>query len=278
MIGVAAWYLRHGRFVDEAKVMIVMGVVLASVLVPAQIVVGDLHGVNTLEHQPQKLAAIEGLWDSGNGVPAVLIAWPDETSQSNRFEFAIPKLASLYLTHSWNGHVKGLKDFAPRPAAAGRAGVLRVPADGRDVGDHAAVDRLRLVAGVAAAPVRHTVVPARGDLGDPGRLHRGHRRLDHDRGRPPALGRLRAAAHRRFGDAEPQGSDVLVSLLGFIVVYIIIFGAGLYYFFKLVRAGRRRSRAPPEPGDAAAGAAAVGAADAGLRGTRWPSTWSRSGR
>ncbi|HYH41799.1 MAG TPA: cytochrome ubiquinol oxidase subunit I, partial [Burkholderiales bacterium] len=111
VIGVAAWFLRRGRHIEESRVMIVMGVLLASLLVPLQAVLGDLHGLNTLEHQPQKLAAMEGIWESGKGQPAVLFAIPDATLEKNHAEIAIPKLASFYLTHDWEGHVEGLKSF-----------------------------------------------------------------------------------------------------------------------------------------------------------------------
>ena len=63
---------------------------------PLQVVVGDLHGLNTLEHQPAKLAAMEGIWDDAARMPALLFAIPDETAESNRLEIGIPKLASLY--------------------------------------------------------------------------------------------------------------------------------------------------------------------------------------
>jgi cytochrome d ubiquinol oxidase subunit I len=76
-----------------------------------QIFLGDQHGLNTLEHQPAKLAAIEGLWDGGRGVPASIIGWPDQAAERNLAEIAIPRVGSLYLTHSWDGEVKGLKDF-----------------------------------------------------------------------------------------------------------------------------------------------------------------------
>src|SRR6185503_2816497 len=81
---------------------------------------GDLHGLNTLKHQPTKLAAIEGIWESGRGQPAVLFAIPDERAEANRFEIAVPKLASYYLTHDWNGYVEGLKSAAKsdRPPVA----------------------------------------------------------------------------------------------------------------------------------------------------------------
>jgi cytochrome d ubiquinol oxidase subunit I len=87
------------------------GVYLAAFLMPVQIVVGDLHGLNTLQHQPAKIAAMEGIWTTQKGAPAVLLAWPDASTQQNRWEVAIPKLASLYLTHDWNGEVKGIDAF-----------------------------------------------------------------------------------------------------------------------------------------------------------------------
>lgn len=102
---------------DQGKdVMVTLrtGIFAAAVLIPLQIFVGDLHGLNTLEYQPAKLAAMEGIWETQKGVPAVLFALPDAGTQSNRFEIAIPKLASLYLTHDWNGEVKGIKDFGDK--------------------------------------------------------------------------------------------------------------------------------------------------------------------
>ncbi|WP_309679927.1 cytochrome ubiquinol oxidase subunit I [Polaromonas sp.] len=87
------------------------GVYLAALLIPLQIIAGDLHGLNTLHHQPAKLAAMEGIWETQKGVPAVLFALPDEKTRENRYEIAIPKLASLYLTHELNGEVQGLNDF-----------------------------------------------------------------------------------------------------------------------------------------------------------------------
>ncbi|CAN5426914.1 cytochrome ubiquinol oxidase subunit I [soil metagenome] len=87
------------------------GIYLAAFLIPLQIVAGDFHGLNTLEYQPAKLAAMEGIWQTQKGVPAVLFALPDEKARENRYEIAIPKLASLYLTHHLDGEVKGLNEF-----------------------------------------------------------------------------------------------------------------------------------------------------------------------
>ena len=87
------------------------GVYTAAVLIPVQIAVGDLHGLNTLEHQPQKIAAMEANWETGRGVPLILFALPDEGARENRFEIAVPKLGSLILAHSLDGEVPGLNDF-----------------------------------------------------------------------------------------------------------------------------------------------------------------------
>jgi cytochrome d ubiquinol oxidase subunit I len=87
------------------------GVGAAAILIPLQIFAGDMHGLNTLEHQPAKVAAMEANWDTRGSVPLVLFAWPDEEARENRFEIAIPYLASLILTHSLDGEVPGLNQF-----------------------------------------------------------------------------------------------------------------------------------------------------------------------
>ena len=111
LAGISAYrYLRQDRGQD-VRATLKVGIYAAALLIPLQIVVGDLHGLNTLEHQPAKLAAMEGIWQTHKGAPAVLFALPDQATQSNRFEIAIPNLASLYLTHSWDGEVKGINDF-----------------------------------------------------------------------------------------------------------------------------------------------------------------------
>jgi cytochrome bd ubiquinol oxidase subunit I len=81
--------------------------------VPAQIVLGDMHGLNTLEHQPAKIAAIEARWDTARPAPLTLFALPDEAAETNHYAIDIPVLGSLILTHDLNGEVKGLKDFPP---------------------------------------------------------------------------------------------------------------------------------------------------------------------
>lgn len=87
------------------------GLTLGAILIPLQILAGDLHGLNTLEHQPQKVAAMEGNWETGSRVPLLLFALPDEEARENRFELGIPAGASLILKHDVDGVVPGLNDF-----------------------------------------------------------------------------------------------------------------------------------------------------------------------
>ncbi|WP_114973922.1 cytochrome ubiquinol oxidase subunit I [Rhodoferax ferrireducens] len=111
LAGISAYrWLKQDRGAD-VKASLRTGIYIAALLIPIQIVVGDMHGLNTLQHQPAKIAAMEGIWETQRGAPAVLFGLPDATTQSNRFEIAVPKLASFYLTHDWNGEVKGIKEF-----------------------------------------------------------------------------------------------------------------------------------------------------------------------
>jgi cytochrome d ubiquinol oxidase subunit I len=111
MAGLAALRWLWGDRAAELRVMLRTGLVMAAALIPLQILAGDLHGLNTLEHQPQKVAAMEANWETQGNVPLVLFALPDEAARENRFEIAIPNGASLILTHSFDGVVPGLNDF-----------------------------------------------------------------------------------------------------------------------------------------------------------------------
>lgn len=110
--GISSYRWLRGDRAAEVGAAMRTGAYLAALLIPVQIFVGDLHGLNTLEHQPAKLAAMEGFWTTQRGQPAVLFGIPDQDARRNRFEIAIPKLASLYLTHDRDGEVKGLDAFA----------------------------------------------------------------------------------------------------------------------------------------------------------------------
>lgn len=114
LAGVSAYrWLKNDRGPDVLATLRT-GIFAAAFLIPIQIVVGDMHGVNTLQHQPAKIAAMEGIWKTEKGAAAVLFALPDASTQTNKFEIAIPKLASLYLTHDWNGEVKGIDAFGDK--------------------------------------------------------------------------------------------------------------------------------------------------------------------
>lgn len=110
---VGARYLLAGRFLEESKTMLRMGIGMVALLAPLQLFIGDAHGLNTAEHQPAKVAAMEAHWDGGKPADLVLFAWPNEKEETNHFEISIPNIASLIITHQWDGLFKGLKDFKP---------------------------------------------------------------------------------------------------------------------------------------------------------------------
>ena len=111
LAGVSAYRWLKGNHGEDVMVALRCGVFTAAVLIPLQIFMGDLHGLNTLHHEPAKIAAMEGIWKTDRHVGAVLFALPDETTHTNRFEIAVPGLASLYLAHDWDGEIKGLDAF-----------------------------------------------------------------------------------------------------------------------------------------------------------------------
>lgn len=109
--GVSAWRLRRGVGGPGTRKVMKTGVVLAACLIPLQILMGDLHGLNTLEHQPAKIAAMEGIWETRRGAPFTVFALPDGEARENRLAVEIPYAASLVLTHEPDGEVVGLDDF-----------------------------------------------------------------------------------------------------------------------------------------------------------------------
>ncbi|MES2227597.1 MAG: cytochrome ubiquinol oxidase subunit I [Pseudomonadota bacterium] len=109
--GLAAWQLLRGVGQRSAPRVLRVGLSLAALLIPVQIFVGDAHGLNTLEHQPAKIAAMEGVWETERGAPLLLFAIPDTDARMNHFEIGIPKVASLILTHDPDGEIKGLNSF-----------------------------------------------------------------------------------------------------------------------------------------------------------------------
>lgn len=118
--GIGGWYLFKKRHIPHARVMLGMAVFFAAIFAPLQIFIGDLHGLNTLKHQPVKVAAMEGHWETSGNVPLILFGWPDQKAEETKYKIEIPSAASLILTHKADGEIKGLKEWAPedRPPVA----------------------------------------------------------------------------------------------------------------------------------------------------------------
>jgi len=109
--GVASWQLLRGKAQAHTATTLRFGLWLGAILIPLQILAGDLHGLNTLQHQPAKIAAMEGIWETERGAPLLLFAVPDAAKRTNHLEIGIPRGASLILTHEWDGELKGLNEF-----------------------------------------------------------------------------------------------------------------------------------------------------------------------
>jgi cytochrome bd ubiquinol oxidase subunit I len=248
--GVGAFIIRRGLAVTEGRVMLSMALWLLTALVPLQITLGDLHGLNTAEYQPAKLAAMEGLWDTGRGVPATLFALPDQAGERNRFEISIPRLGSLYLTHSLDGEVRGLKDFPPdqRPPVAVVFWAFRIMVGcgllmlGMVVLSLGLRWRGRLFdsgwylrAAIWTAPLGFVAVIAGWTTTEVGR-------------QPwTVYGLMRTA------DSVPPSltaSDVMLSLAAYVAVYLLMYPAGLLVMGRMVLKGPGD---PPPPSEIEAG-------------------------
>ena len=242
--GVSAWHIARGSHVPESRKALEMAVTFLLCVIPLQIVLGDVHGLNTLEHQPVKIAAMEGLWETQPRAPAVLFALPDEHAERNHYEIAIPGLASIYLKHDVDGVVPGLKSVA----AGDRPPVLPV------------FFAFRIMVGIGVLMLLVAVwggwLRWRGRLFDtPGFLRTCVLMMPAgfvaviagwtvtEVGRQPWViyGLLRT---RDAVSPSLTGLDVVLSLSAYALVYAIVFGAGLYYMVQLARRG------PPEHVDA----------------------------
>ena len=114
VIGISAFQLLRNPKFEAGRRVLRLGVWIAAVLTPIQIFVGDQHGLNTLEHQPAKIAAIEGIWETERGAPLMLFALPNEKTRTNDYAISVPRIASLILTHEMDGEVKGLSEFGDK--------------------------------------------------------------------------------------------------------------------------------------------------------------------
>jgi cytochrome d ubiquinol oxidase subunit I len=247
--GIGAWYILRERSVPHGKIMLGMGLSLLVWLAPLQLFIGDLHGLNTREHQPAKIAAVEAHWETQRRAPLILFAIPDPKAEKNHFELAIPALGSLVLTHEWDGEVRGLKSFPPEdrpnpiiPFFAFRImvgiGMIMIA-----VGVTGSVlwlmgrlwtTRWFLRALVWVSPLGFLAVLSGWFVTEVGR-------------QPwTVYGVLRTAD----AVSPVPGGSVLASLILFVLVYGIVFGAGLYYILKLIQRGPDETPPVPEEDEA----------------------------
>jgi cytochrome d ubiquinol oxidase subunit I len=238
VLGVGAYLLRHEKGIGEARLMIRMALNLLIILVPLQIFLGDLHGLNTLEYQPAKLAAIEGRYDTVKPTPLTIFGIPDDKNAMMRDAVEIPDLGSLILTHSWDGAIKGLKEW---------------PADERPpVALPFYSFRIMVAIGLVMLAV---VITGQVLLRSGRRIYRLNWFLrlcqwvaplgfiaviagwiTTEVGRQPwtVYGLMRTSA-----SVSPSltGSDVAISLAFYVVVYLVMFPTGIAFMAGLVRRG-----------------------------------------
>jgi cytochrome d ubiquinol oxidase subunit I len=234
--GVGAFYLWRRRHVRHARVMFGMAMLMAVFVAPLQLVMGDLHGLNTLAHQPAKVAAMEGLWETQKGAPLVLFGWPDAQGETTRYSLEIPKLSSLILTHDLEGEVRGLKEWPKeeRPPVAWVFWSFRVM-----VG----LGTLMIATGAAALVLylRKRLFDTRWfqlwcmALAPSGFLAVLAGWFVTEIGRQPYIvyGALKTAEATSPVAATP----IAISLAAFVIVYVFVFGAGSYYILKLIGKG-----------------------------------------
>jgi cytochrome bd ubiquinol oxidase subunit I len=246
--GIGAWHLLKDNASPGARVMFSMAMWMAALVAPIQIFAGDQHGLNTLEYQPAKVAAMEGNYETHVGAPLILFGIPDDEAEETRYQISIPKLGSLILTHHADGEVKGLKAFPKdqRPPAKivfwsfrimvgigfamlgiGLWGLLRRLQKGR-LYEARWLHRAALL----MTPSGFIAVLAGWITTEVGR-------------QPYTIYGLLTTAQ----SASPIASPAIgASLIAFIIVYFAVFGAGAFYILRLC--GKSPDSAEPdiEPG------------------------------
>jgi len=249
VVGAAgAWHLLRGRDDAAIRTMTSMAMWMLLLVAPVQVLIGDLHGLNTLAHQPAKIAAIEGHWENrpGEGVPLTLIGWPDMEREINHFAVEVPRLGSLILTHTWDGQFPGLKSYprSDRPNATVVFWSFRIM-----VG----LGLLMLVLGFwslwarwrgslyrSRALLRSAVVMAPAGLIA---ILAGW--ITTEAGRQPwvVYNVMRTADGVSVHDATQLG----ISLALFVLVYFVLFGAGTIYVLRILAHGPAEQGAEGQP-------------------------------
>jgi cytochrome d ubiquinol oxidase subunit I len=230
---VGAWHLLRDRVNPYARLMFSMAMWMLALVAPIQIIAGDMHGLNTLEHQPAKIAAMEGHFETRAGAPLILFGWPDMEAEKTLYEVAIPELGSLILTHDWNGVVRGLKDWPKedRPNALILFWSFRIMVGigflMLGLGLWSLWGRLRKT--LYDTKLLHIAALLMGPMGFVAVLAGW---ITTEAGRQPytVYGLLRTAESAAPIAAEAVGA----SLIAFIVVYFTVFGAGVFYLLRLM--------------------------------------------
>lgn len=231
---VGAWHLLKDRQARSARIMFSMAMWMAALVTPMQIFVGDLHGLNTLEHQPAKIAAMEGHWETHeNGAPLILFGWPSEADEATHFSIEIPYLGSMILKHDWHAEIAGLKEWPE----ADRPPVL-IPFFGFRI--MVGIGFLMLALGMWSLYARW-----RGHFYDNPWLHRAAVVMGPsgfvavlagwfttEVGRQPftVYGLMRTSESLSPVSAASVGT----SLVAFIIVYFLVFGTGVFYLLRLM--------------------------------------------
>lgn len=234
--GIGAYYLWRKIYVPHAKIMFGMAMLMAVFVAPMQLFIGHMHGENTMHHQPIKVAAMEGNWERGTNKPLYLFGMPNQETETTDYGIKIPGVASLVLTGSVDGEIPGLKDVAKedRPYVAIVFWSFRVM-----VG----IGMAMILTGVIAATLyfRKRLFSTRTfqlwcmAMTPAGSIAVLAGWFVTETGRQPwtAYGVIRTAESISPVAAE----QVALSLLAFVIVYPLIFGAGTYYILKLIRKG-----------------------------------------
>jgi len=235
--GVSSWFLLQKRDVEANRKALSMCLWMLLFIAPGQLVVGDFHGLSTLEHQPMKVAAMEGNWETQKNVPLLLFAIPDQDNQTNLLEIGIPNMASLILTHTWDGEVPGLKEVPVEEQPP--VGVV--------------FWSFRVMVGIGVLMILFAVVGlflrSGGRFARTGWFLQGMRFMSI----APFLAVLSGWFVTEFGRApwlvygimdqaasvtpSLTGGMALFTLIGYILVYAAIFTAGVYYLMRVLYAG-----------------------------------------
>jgi cytochrome d ubiquinol oxidase subunit I len=246
-----AWHLLKGHNNVRVRTMLSMAMWMLLLVTPVQLELGDAHGLNTLKYEPAKIAAIEGHWQNvpGQSVPLILFGWPDMTAETTRYALEVPVLGSLILTHDWNGHIPGLKEFPPddRPDSTVIFWTFRLM-----VG----LGMLMLLLGLSSAWLRWRGRLFQSPLflrfavlmGPAGLVAILAGWITTEMGRQPWV--VYGVMRTKDAVSNHSALELTTTLTIFVVMYFAVFGTGITYMLKLIGKGPLDD-VPHEPGGSA---------------------------